>query len=192
MRTPVALSLALAVLACEAPPPDDARTSGADTGPVRSVVSMEEVMRYMIDPAADSLWGSVVTIVTTDGVEEIAPETPEDWEGLRRHAVTLVESTNLLFMEDRPVAAEGSVSDMPGVDLEPERIQQLLEANRPAWTALGVGLRDAGLEALKAIDARDLDALLVAGDRLDLACENCHIQFWYPDLSGQTRAAPPS
>lgn len=192
MRTPLALSLMVSVLACEAGPPGAAEPSATDAGPYLATVSIEEIMRYMIDPAADSIWGSVVTIVTADGVEEIAPETPEDWEALRGHAVTLVESTNLLFMEDRPVAAEGSVSDLPGVDLEPEQIEELLAANRPAWTALSVGLRDSGLEVLKAIDAHDLDALLVAGDGLDLACENCHIQFWYPDLSGQTRAAPPS
>jgi len=145
-------------------------------------------MRYMIDPAADSIWNSVVTIVTDDGVEEFAPETEEDWAALRGHAVTLAESTNLLLMEGRPVAAEGSVSEMPGVDLEPEQIEEILATNRAAWTTLTHGLQDSGMRVLAAVEARDLEALLVAGDELDLACENCHIQFWYPDLAGQTRA----
>ena len=26
------------------------------------------------------------------------------------------------------------------------------------------------------------------GDGLDLACENCHIRYWYPDLASQSRA----
>jgi hypothetical protein len=142
----------------------------------------------MIDPAADSIWESVMTIVTDDGIEEIAPETDEDWEALRGHAVTLTEATNLLLMEDRRVAAEGSVSDMPGVDLEPEQIEALLAGNRAGWTQLTLGLHDSGITVLEAIDSKDLDALLVAGDGLDLACENCHIQFWYPELAGQTRA----
>ena len=185
MRTPVALCLALVAIGCEAAPPP-IESAEADA-PYRPTVPIEEVMRYMIDPAADSIWGSVVTIVTDDGVEEIVPETDEDWESLRRHAVTLLESTNLLLME-RPVAAEGSVSEMPGVDLEPEQIEAILAANRPAWTALTLALHGSGVEVLEAIVARDLDALLVAGDGLDLACENCHIQFWYPDLEGQTRA----
>jgi hypothetical protein len=181
------LSLVLAAAACgsEAAPPAETIDPRP---PVRATVSIEEVMRYMVDPAADSIGGSVVTIVTDEGIEEIVPESPEDWEALRGHAVTLLESTNLLLMDDRRVAAEGSVSEMPGVDLEPEEIQAILEANRPAWTALTLGLHDAGVQVLEAIDAHDLDALLVAGDGLDLACENCHIQFWYPDLSGQTRA----
>jgi hypothetical protein len=186
MRTSVALC-AVAVIACDgAPPPPDENASS--TPQFRPTAPIEEVMRYMIDPAADSIWESVVTIVTDEGIQEIVPETEEDWERLRRHAVTLVESTNLLLMEPRRVAAEGSVSEMPGVDLEPEQIEEILAENRPAWTSLTLGLHDSGMDALRAIDARDLDALLVAGDVLDLACENCHIQFWYPDLAGRTRA----
>ena len=188
MRTPVALCLAVAALACEPAPPAPDGSADAVAPPFRPTVPIEEVMRYMIDPAADSIWESVVTIVTDEGVQDIVPETEEDWEGLRRHAVTLIESTNLLLMEPRRVAAEGSVSEMPGVDLEPEEIEEILAANRPAWTALTLALHDSGGEVLDAIDARDLDALLVAGDGLDLACENCHIQFWYPELTGRTRA----
>ncbi|MDH3206576.1 MAG: hypothetical protein OEO79_08185 [Gemmatimonadota bacterium] len=187
MRTPLVLCLALAMIACDAEAPPAAEANSA-TAPLRATVSIEEVMRYMIDPPADAIWESVVTIVTDEGIEEIVPESDEDWEVLRGHAVTLVESTNLLLMEGRRVAEEGAVSELPGVDLEPEQIEALLAANRPAWTALTLGLRDTGLQAMRAIEARDLDALLVAGDVLDLACENCHIQFWYPDLSGQTRA----
>lgn len=186
MRT--SLAVCLAVLAgCDAAPPPPEEPAATEV-PFRPTVPIEEVMRYMIDPAADSVWESVVTIVTDEGIQDIVPETDEDWEGLRRHAVTLVESTNLLLMEPRRVAAEGSVSEMPGVDLEPEEIEAILEENRPAWTALTLGLYDSGVEVLRAVDAQDLDALLTAGDGLDLACENCHIQFWYPDLSGRTRA----
>jgi hypothetical protein len=187
MRTAVGLCVVLTAIACEAAPPDSAGAAPAGP-PFQATVSIEEVMRYMIDPAADSIWSSLVTTVTDAGIEEIAPETDEDWEALRGHAVTLLESTNLLLMEHRRMAAEGSFSEMPGVDLEPEQIERLLEANRPAWTQLTLGLHASGVEVLGAVDARDLDALLVAGDRLDLACENCHIQFWYPDLAGQTRA----
>ncbi|MEE2613532.1 MAG: hypothetical protein VX975_06895, partial [Acidobacteriota bacterium] len=42
-------------------------------------------------------------------------------------------------------------------------------------------LHDAGVVMLDAVRARDVDALLDGGDRLDVACENCHSRFWYPD-----------
>lgn len=184
MRIPALLSLTLVALACDAPPPQAAAAS-----PFQPTVSIEEVMRYMIDPSSDALWESVQTIVSDDGVQEIKPETDEDWERLRGAAVTLTESTNLLLMENRRVAEEGSVSELPGVDLEPEQIEALLAENRDAWTQFVLGLRDSGITILRAIAARDVDALLVAGDGLDLACENCHQRFWYPDLGPQSSSA---
>ena len=184
MRTPAALCLVLAAIACEAGPP--ARAEGIDVAPpFRATVSIEAVMRYMIDPPADAIWESVMTIVSDEGIEEIAPVTDEDWETLRRQAVTLTEATNLLLMEDRRVAEEGSISELPGVDLEPKQIEALLAENRGAWTQFTLGLHDSGVIVLEAIEARDLEALLVAGDGLDLACENCHARFWYPDLAAR-------
>ena len=178
MRTPIVACLAATALACDAPPPPPEAASEA---PFAAIVSVEEVMRYMIDPSADALWESVVTEVTDTGVHETKPESDEDWERLRGAAVTLSEATNLLLMENRRVAAEGSVSELPGVDLEPEQIEALLAENRDAWRQFVLGLQASGVTILAAIDARDVDALLVAGDGLDLACENCHQRFWYPD-----------
>jgi hypothetical protein len=35
------------------------------------------------------------------------------------------------------------------------------------------------MEALRAIDAKDADALLESGDDIFNACERCHNQYWY-------------
>ena len=64
-------------------------------------------MLSVVDPVADTIWESVATIVTHDGVEERRPRTAEDWETLRLEAVRLVESTNLLLMHDREIARPG-------------------------------------------------------------------------------------
>jgi hypothetical protein len=155
-------------------------TAGSD---FRLTASFEEIMRYMIDPAADSIWNAVVVEVTASGTTERAPTADAEWEALRGHAMTLVEATNLLLMDGRRVAAPGSTSEMPGVDLEPEQIEALLAADRPAWNAFVGALQASGMVVLDAIDRRDVDALLVAGDGLDLACENCHLRYWYPTLA---------
>ena len=173
-----AAAAALAVACGEPPVPGEVR----DAEPYTPTATIEDIMRYMVDPAADAVWESVVTDVTADGVVEHVPETEEEWEALRGHAITLVESTNLLLMP-RPVAAPGSRSEMPGVDLEPGEIEALLVANRAAWNAFVTALHGSGLEVLAAVEARDADALLVAGDGLDLACENCHLRYWYPSLA---------
>jgi hypothetical protein len=50
-------------------------------------------------------------------------------------------------------------------------------AANPAWAAFNEVMTKAGLDALKAIQARDRDALAVAGDVLYPPCEGCHLQF---------------
>lgn len=47
----------------------------------------------------------------------------------------------------------------------------------PAWAAFNEAMIKADLDALKAIRARDFQALLAAGDVLYPPCEGCHLQF---------------
>ncbi|MBM4184815.1 MAG: hypothetical protein FJ207_11485 [Gemmatimonadetes bacterium] len=154
--------------------------------PYQITATVEDIMRSLVDPPADAVWDAVVTEVTAAGVTEHAPSTEEDWAALRRSAIALVESTNLLLMPGRRIAAEGSRSDLPGVDLEPEQIEALRAGNPGAWTQFVSGLHASALTVLDAVDRQDVEALLVAGDGLDLACENCHTTFWYPSLADST------
>jgi hypothetical protein len=187
LRSLLLLGSAVAATACgfEAAP---AAESGSEAPGLEPIAPIEEVMRYMIDPAADSIWEAVVVDVTTAGTTSREPVTDEEWLRLRAHAVIIAEATNLLLMEGRPVAAPGSRSDWPGVDLEPEQIEALLATNPGAWSAFVGGLRESARVVLDAIDRKDVDALLVAGDGLDLACENCHIVYWYPSLADTSAA----
>ncbi len=137
-------------------------------------------MRYMVDPSSTAVWNSVVIEMTADGEHREAPDTPEAWDALRGHALSLVESANLLMMEGRRTAPEGTRSDAPGVNLEPEQIDSLLASSPRAWASLAQGLADAGGAVLSAIERRDIDGLMAAGDGLNEACENCHIRYWYP------------
>lgn len=176
-----------AAAACRFEAAPSAESADAGVG-LQPTAPIEEVMRYIVDPAADSIWESVVIEVTAAGTTSKAPSSEEDWLALRRHAVILGEATNLLLMVGRPVAAPGSRSEMPGVDLEPEQIEALLAANRGAWEAFVGGLRESARLVLESIERRDVDALLVAGDGLDLACENCHVVYWYPSLADRGAA----
>ena len=149
--------------------------------------SVEDIMRSMVDPSADAIWDAVVTTVTEAGVEEVRPQTEEDWLALEHSAIMLVEAGNLLLIDGRPIAREGSVSELPGFDLEPDQIAVRVADNRDTWMRLARELHDAGVVMLDAVRARDVDALLEGGDRLDVACESCHSRFWYPGQPGKRR-----
>ena len=167
-----ALLLGLPGCAAEAEPP-----------PFRPTATVEELMRTMIDPAADAVWDAVVVDATPDGVIEIVPETEGDWIRLRRHAVTLAESANLLLVEGRRIAAPTSRSELPGIDLHPDAIQTLVDEDWETWVEVSQGFGATSQTVLDAIDARDVDALLNAGTELDLACEACHAVYWYPGFA---------
>lgn len=152
--------------------------------------TVEELMRSMIDPAADAVWDAVVIEATADGIVETRPETEGDWLRLRRHAVTLAEASNLLLIEGRRVAAPESRSDLPGIDLHPDAIQELMAEDWAGWVETARGLRATSGVVLDAVEARDVDALLEAGTELDLACENCHALYWYPGYADPRPAAP--
>ena len=109
------------------------------------------------------------------------PETDDEWDVVRHGAVALREATNLLLIEGRPVAYPGEASVAPGVELEPEQIQALIDADPQAWIDSVHGLYDAVEPIFAAIDAKDGAAITEAGTQLDVVCENCHLKYWYPE-----------
>ena len=171
--------------ACSAEPE---RSSARAT--LRPTVSIQDLMLSMIDPAADGIWESVATIVTHDGIEERRPRTEEEWAPLQHEAVRLVEASNLLLMDGRAVARPGFRSENPGIELEPEEIQALIDEDHDTWQRLVADYYAAARTILSAIEARDADRLFDEGGPLNTTCERCHQRYWYPgDTSLQRIAA---
>lgn len=155
---------------------------GAQAQPrFRLVATIQDLMEGQIDPSADALWDSVAYIATEAGTEDRRPHTDEQWRAVRRSAVTLIETTNLLYMPGRRVA----VADAPAAfgELSPAQIQRRIQADQGRFAQFARVLQEAGLKALTAIDAKDAQALMDAGGVIDEACEACHVAYWYPNQS---------
>jgi hypothetical protein len=183
------LAVALVVgTACNSTPPPQ---PPAPARLLRPIATIKDIMDSIVDPSADALWQSVATVSSAKGIEDRQPRTDEEWAHVRRDAIRLVEATNLLVVEGRHVARPGEKAENTGVELEPEKIEKLINDDRQAFIELAHGLQDASLPALKAIDAKDADALLAAGAGIDRACESCHLKYWYPD-EAQAAAAQQS
>jgi cytochrome c556 len=145
--------------------------------------SILDLMLEFIDPNADEMWESVAIVSTSTGVEEHHPRTDAEWKAVRRKALTVMESANLLVIEGRPVAHPGQELEEPGGegDYTPAQAQVQIDGDRRSFVAFAGLLQAAAGEMLKAIDQRDPDAFLEAGGVLDEACEKCHRRFWYPN-----------
>jgi len=164
------------VVACNRPQPPPAPAPS----PYHLTATIKDIMDSMVDPSADTLWESVATIVSAKGTEERRPKTDEDWANVRRAAIRLIEGPNLLMMEGRHVAKPGEKSENPGIELEPQQMEDLINKDRESFVKLAHALQEAGTVALAAIDAKNAEGLLDAGETIDTACENCHLKYWYP------------
>jgi len=188
MRTFVLITLA-GVLVCLGSS-CTARQQAKQTEPeYRPTGTIKDLMDSMVDPSADFLWDSVATTVSAKGIEEKAPHTDEEWAEVRRRAITLLEATNLLLMPGRKVAKPGEKADDPNVELGPEQIEQLINQDRKTWSDRAHGLHDSAVASLKAIEAKDAEALLNSGDGIDQACEKCHLVYWYPEEAKRLKEA---
>ncbi|PCJ43597.1 MAG: hypothetical protein COA71_01630 [SAR86 cluster bacterium] len=143
-------------------------------------MTIRDVMNTFIDPNADILWEAVSYENSLEGgVVERIPETDEDWALLRRSAIGIIEGANSLMIPGRRVAPPGSTTDYPDAEYEPLEVEVKLQEDRVSWIGFAQGLQATTLQALNAIDARNLDAYTEAGGAIDDACTACHQQYWY-------------
>jgi hypothetical protein len=155
--------------------------SQAEQPPYTPTATIKDIMDAIVDPSADVVWESVATVTSVNGIEDRQPRTPEEWTNVRRGALRVVEGTNLLMMPGRHVARPGEKSETPGVELEPEEIEANINKDRAKWNSLAKGLHDATMLALQAIEAKSPQGVIDAGEKMDIACENCHTTYWYPN-----------
>ena len=143
--------------------------------------TIKDIMLSMVDPSGDFLFESVSEISDARGITKKAPKTDEEWKEVRHHVMVLLEAPNLITMEGRQVAPPGTHSKNPLIEKEPEEVQRLLDRDRPEFLRRARRLQDAATLAMKAVDAKDKEALFHAIERIDKACESCHLHYWYPD-----------
>jgi hypothetical protein len=151
-------------------------------GDLKPVVSVKELMKYMIDPLSDNIFNAVGRVVTKDGIVDTEPKTDEDWEKIQIGAISLAEGAYLLKVP-RPFAPPGDLNNSSGpnaVELSPAQITAKVERDPVEWNARIETLRNASLAVLDIVKRKDVGALWDAGEILDTACENCHRSYWYP------------
>jgi cytochrome c556 len=136
--------------------------------------TLVEVMNAMVMPFANVVWEAIVYDDTIKG-----PATDEGWQHARDAAVALAESSNVLMIPGRPVAAPDKVAGEG--ELSPQEIGELIVKDHDAWVAYSRSLHEAAMQTIQAIDARDAEKLADLGGTMDAICQACHKQFWYPN-----------
>ena len=131
-------------------PMQEARS--AEPPPAVAVATVRQVMNGIVKPAAREVYASVGTIITAAGVEERLPRTDEEWTAVGDSAAALVEAANLLMMDGRAI-------------------------DKADWTKMSKAMADASIVALKAIEAKNPEALLASGEGINTSCDTCHQRY---------------
>jgi len=180
----VALASLVLIAACEKPAGTTSAAPAAAAPPPPEYVptaTVKDLMQSVVDPNADVVWLAVTTVQSAKGTVETKPKNDEEWTKVRHGAIALTEASNLLMVPGRHVARAGEKSETPGVELEPSEMEALINKDLGAWRKRALGLHEAGVAAIQAIDAKDPDKLFEVGEQIERACESCHSQYWYPN-----------
>ena len=68
----------------------------------------------------------------------------------------------------------------------------MINRDRDSWNKAADGLYEATAMMFKAVESKNVDGVLDAGDRIDKACETCHLKYWYPKQYDLLQRARPS
>jgi cytochrome c556 len=143
--------------------------------------TIKDLMLNVVDTNADVVWLSVTTVASDKGLVETRPTNDAEWTRVRQGAIMLAEAANLLMVPGRHVARPGEKSETPGVELEPSEMEELINKDRPAFYKHAKALYDAAMLAADAAARKDADKVFEVGETIEMACENCHKTYWYPN-----------
>ncbi len=151
-------SLGLLLGACSESTDDGVAQESAETN-YDTTLTMQELMAFVLEPAADGLWSTAGWVEDRDGYRELYPTTDEGWEHVVASAAMVAESGNLLTLPGRAL-------------------------DNDAWMIYSEGLTQAGFRAMAAAVTRNKEDLFQAGADIYSVCSACH-QAYDPEINSR-------
>jgi hypothetical protein len=184
----MALTVAVAVSCRSQQQPPPQQQAAAANGPA-PVATIREIMHNIVEYNAFKIFNSVAVTITAKGTEEKMPRTEEDWDELFHASIALIEAPNLLITPGRQVAKPEEMNSSDGPEeLVPKDIQTKISANHDLWLKHINELQKVGKETMQIVNNKDTKGLFDVGEKIDQVCENCHLEFWYPNEKAAAEA----
>jgi len=129
--------------------------AGCSRGPdLQPIATIEQIMETTVEPVSNAIFDAAAW---ENGVQVGGPKTADDWKAVQANALMLAETTNLLLMS-------GRAKDQVG------------------WTIRTQAMKDAAMEAARAAEAKNTQAIFDAGTHIYQSCTGCHLQY-IPNLN---------
>ena len=119
---------------------------------IAPVATVKQIMVGITNPAAYVVYEAVGTKNTAKGLEEIAPQTDEDWQKVGSAGAAIIESGNLMLMGGRAI-------------------------DKGDWVKMTNDMMEQGKKAMAAAAAKNKDKIVEAGGDLNTTCDNCHARY---------------
>lgn len=129
--------------------------SGPGAAPFHPLLDDHQLMNWVMDPAADVIWGSAGSVLTMEGEQSLAPTTDDGWADVRNAAAVVAESGNLLMLPGRSKGAD--------------------------WNEFSRAIVTMGERAIAAAEAHDEESLFEVGGQLYNVCVACHQLYMLPE-----------
>jgi hypothetical protein len=156
----IAAALACAVPAlAQSPAPKPAAAPAAKSAPApvtaqgRVLLSVKDVMRHIVNPAAETYWAHSGEVDDEKGANDRIPTAQAQWDINIDTAAQIAEAGNLLMMDGRA-----------------------RDPNGP-WMKYAMALNAAGIAGMAAATAHDHDKTNDAGSAMYDACFQCHGRY---------------
>ena len=183
----IALVVAFAA-SCRSQQPQEQQQTPAARGPV-PVTTIREIMHNIVEYNAFKIFDSVAVTITAKGTEEKQPRTEQEWDELLHATMALVEAPNLLVTPGRQIAKPEEMNSSDGPEeLAPKDIQTKIDGNHELWLKHVNELQNVGKETMAIVNAKSVSGLFDVGEKIDRVCENCHLEFWYPNEAAAAAA----
>ncbi len=121
--------------------------------PKATLLSVKDVMRHIVNPAAETYWAHSGEVDDEKGANDRIPTSQADWNINIDTAATIAEAGNLLMMDGRA-----------------------RDPNGP-WMKYAAALNAAGIAGMSAATAHDHDKTNDAGSAMYDACFQCHGRY---------------
>lgn len=164
LLTSLVLTIALPALAQSPPGPSAPAKPAAKPAPAKPaaaavpapvLLSVKDVMRHIVNPAAEAFWARSGEVDDEKGVNDRVPtaEDEANWKVTTDSAAQLVEAGNRLLLDARAHDPNGT------------------------WSKWAVALTNAGLAGMAASQAKNHDKTNDAGSAIYDACFQCHGRY---------------
>lgn len=149
---------------CETPLPPAIKAAAKGQPPLSGMspkAKVKDIMNSMIVPSSTAVFGAVATVTDATGVHEFRPQTDDDWNNVFANAVMLAEAANVLMVPGRQRCLGGAIPAQYRADYL-QKARELVEAAD---------------EAVVAAQKHSPDGISDAGERIDVACDECHEKY---------------